>query len=63
MQTISNIRTANPAPPTTFQMGIPSAFEGVILKLLAKAPEGRYQSAGDMLKELERIGRLNGEKV
>jgi len=63
VETIANIRNAEPARPNTFQMGIPSSFEGVILKLLTKAPEGRYQSATEMLKELERVGRLNGEKV
>lgn len=63
VQTIGNIRSAEPAKPSTAQIGIPSSFEGVILKLLEKAPEGRYQSAGELLKELDRIGRLNGEKL
>jgi hypothetical protein len=44
-------------------MSIPSAFEGLVLKLLAKKPEDRYQTATEVLKELERIGKFNGAKM
>ena len=60
VETITKIRTAEPAAPKTFQMGIPSSFEGAILKLLAKQPDERYLTAGELVKDLERIGRLNG---
>jgi serine/threonine-protein kinase len=60
VETISKIRSAEPAKPTTFQMGIPGQFEGVVLKLMAKQPDGRYPSAGDLVKELERIGKFSG---
>jgi serine/threonine protein kinase len=62
VETITKIRTATPLAPSTFQLGIPPAFEGVILKLLAKRPEERYQSATEMLAELDRIGKMNGVK-
>ena len=45
---------------TRFQMSIPGLFEGAVLKLLAKLPEQRYQSATEMLAELERIGKFQG---
>jgi hypothetical protein len=32
------------------------------LMLLAKRPEDRFQSASDLLKELERIGKFNNLK-
>jgi hypothetical protein len=60
VETITKIRNAEPAKPTTFQMGIPGLFEGVVLKLLAKRPEERFQTAGELVKELERIGKYNG---
>jgi serine/threonine protein kinase len=60
IETITRIRTAEPTPPRTFQIGIPSAFEGAIVKLLAKRPEDRYQSASELVKDLERIGKFNG---
>jgi hypothetical protein len=41
-------------------MSIPGQFEGVVMKLLAKRPEERYQSAAELLAELERLGRFNG---
>jgi serine/threonine protein kinase len=62
VETITKIRTATPLAPSTFQLGIPPAFEGVILKLLAKRPEERYQSATEMLAELDRVGKMNGVK-
>lgn len=63
VETITKIRSAEPAKPTTFQMGIPGLFEGVILKLLAKRPEDRFQTAKELVKELERIGKYNGVTV
>jgi serine/threonine protein kinase len=63
VEKISKIRTELPVKPTKYQMSIPSGFEGIVLKLLAKRPEARYQSATDLLKELERVGKLNGVTV
>jgi serine/threonine protein kinase len=58
VDTIANIRKADPVKPTKYQMSIPGLFEGVVLKLLAKAPDDRYQSASELLAELERIGKF-----
>jgi serine/threonine-protein kinase len=63
VEKITRIRQEAPVKPSKSQMSIPSAFEGVVLKLLAKRPEERYQTAEAMLKDLERVGRLNGVTV
>lgn len=60
IETITNLRTADPAKPSAFQMGIPSSFEGAVLKLLAKKPAERYQTADELVADLERIGKLAG---
>ena len=54
VEKISRIRQTEPDKPTKFQMSIPGQFEGVVLKLLAKRPKDRYQTARDLLKELTR---------
>jgi serine/threonine-protein kinase len=63
VEQIAKIRQNEPVKPTKYQMSVPSAFEGLVLKLLAKKPEERYQTATEMLKELERIGKFNGVKM
>ncbi len=63
VETITKVRTVEPIDPSNFQMGIPSAFEGLVMKMLAKSPSARYQTANDVVTELERIGRFNGEAV
>jgi serine/threonine protein kinase len=63
VETILKIRSETPVAPTKYQMSIPSGFEGIILKLLAKKPEDRFQRAAELLKELERVGKLNGVTV
>jgi serine/threonine protein kinase len=63
VEKITRIRQTEPEKPTKFQMSIPSRFEGVVLKLLAKDPDDRHQTAGDLLAELERVGKLQGVTV
>ena len=63
VEKVTRIRQDEPVRPTQYQMSVPSAFEGVVLRLLAKRPEERYQTAGEMLAELERVGKFQGVKV
>jgi serine/threonine protein kinase len=60
VEKITRIRQTEPEKPTRFQMSIPSRFEGVVLRMLAKKPEDRYQTAGDLLAELERVRKPQG---
>ena len=60
VETITKIRNAEPLKPSTFQLGIPPAFEGAVLKLLAKRPDDRFQTAGEAVAEFERIGKYHG---
>ncbi len=63
VEKITRIRQTAQEKPSKFQMGIPSQFEAVVMKLLAKSPDDRYQTATDLLKELTRIGRFAGVNV
>jgi serine/threonine protein kinase len=59
-ETIAKIRSAEPEKPKKFQLAIPDLFEGTVLKMLAKRPEERFQTAGEMLSQLERVARFSG---
>jgi serine/threonine protein kinase len=63
VEKITKIRQSDPEKPTKFQMSIPARFEQVVLKLLAKAPDDRYQTATELLKELDKVGRMSGVTV
>lgn len=60
VEKIARIRQDEPVKPTRYQLSIPSRFEGVILRLLAKDPAQRYQTADELLKELEWVGKTHG---
>lgn len=60
VETIQKIRGEVPVKPKKFQMAVPDLFEGAVLKMLAKRPEDRYQTAGDLIKDLERVGKYQG---
>ena len=48
-------------PPSLVNPEIPAALEAILLRTLAKAPEDRYQSAGELASDLRRF--LNDEPV
>jgi serine/threonine-protein kinase len=63
VETITKIRKADPEKPKRFQMAIPDLFEGTVLRMLAKRQDDRYQSAADMLKDLERLAKYQGVQL
>jgi hypothetical protein len=60
---ISQIRSAQPENPQKYQMSVPALFQGTILKLLAKRPEERFQTATELLADLQRVGKFAGVSV
>jgi serine/threonine-protein kinase len=57
------IREAEPVPPTRHQPSIPAAFEAIVVKLLQKKPEDRYQTAAAVLKDFEGLAAAQGVAV
>jgi serine/threonine protein kinase len=60
---VTRIRQTPPERPKKYQLSIPDQFEGVVLKLLAKRPDDRYQTAAELLREVERVGKFAGVSV
>ena len=44
-----------PPPPRTLNPNLPPALEAMLLRALAKDPAARYQSAGEMAEDVERV--------
>jgi serine/threonine protein kinase len=59
-EVILKIRDAEPEKPKKYQMGVPDMFQGVVLKLLAKQPAARFQTAKELLADLDRVGKFSG---
>lgn len=57
---VTKIRQAEPPKPTKYQMATPHRFESIVLKMMAKEPDNRYQTPAQLVKDLEQIGRLEG---
>lgn len=58
---LDNILRAQPAKPSTIRRQINDEVETIVLKCLSKERERRYQSAGELARDLRRY--LNGEPV
>jgi len=56
---VRNIRDTQPKDPKSFQLSINDGFRDVVMHLLQKRPEDRYQTPDDMLVQLERIAKYN----
>lgn len=59
-ETITKIRREKPEVPKKYQLAIPEAFQGVVLQMLAKRPEDRYQTIIEVRRELERVLKYQG---
>jgi serine/threonine protein kinase len=53
---------AAPAPPRNFQLSVQGHFEGIVLKMISKLPDDRYENPARLLAELDRVGKFNGLK-
>ncbi len=54
-RTIYRVLHEEPAPPSSLRAGIPPGWDRVTRKLLAKSPEARYPTAGELLLDLDRL--------
>lgn len=63
VEKITKIRNEAPVPPRKYQLAIPDQCQALVLKLLAKRPEERYQTATELLRDLSRLAKLNGLNV
>lgn len=62
-ETISAILSKEPEPLTNFQKNIPSGINYLIHKCLEKNKEQRYQSASELLVELQNIKENKNQRV
>jgi serine/threonine protein kinase len=55
MSILETVRECRVPPPTTINDRVPEKLERVVMKALERDPEVRYQDAGEMLRDLERV--------
>ena len=56
---IQQVREAEPKSPKEYQLSVNDQFQDVVMQLLAKRPDDRYETPRDLLKDLDRIGMFN----
>ena len=56
---VDKIRGEEPPRPKEFQLAIPEAVQGMVMRALSKRTDVRFQTAVEVLKELERIAKIH----
>ena len=56
---VRNVREQVPESPKKFQLSINELFGDLVMRLLEKRPEDRYQTPSALIKDLNRIGQFN----
>jgi pSer/pThr/pTyr-binding forkhead associated (FHA) protein len=62
-EVLTLIREGKVVKPSKLQPGIPPSFERAVLKMMARRPEERFQTAEEMLAVVEPIAEENGIKM
>lgn len=60
VETILKIQIEEPVKPTQYHLSIPSLFEDVVVRMLAKRPEDRFQTPTSLLKDLDHVAKYQG---
>jgi serine/threonine protein kinase len=63
VETIHKIRQTEPAKPKKYQLAIPDLFEGVVMRMLEKRQDDRFQTPAELLTDLERVAKYQGVSV
>jgi len=63
VETIAQIRQADPVPPKKSQLSIPDKFQDVVMLMLSKRPEMRYQTPAQAARALEQVAKFQGMSV
>lgn len=53
---VKNVREQVPDSPKKYQLAINDLFSDLVMRLVEKRPEDRYQTPGALIKDLDRIG-------
>ena len=61
LETLEQVKTTEPVPPSRLVPGLPRDIETIALKCLQKVPEKRYDSAAALSEDLRRF--LGGEPI
>ncbi len=61
LRVIHDHLTRVPAPPRTVTPNLPAAFSDIIMHLLEKEPDSRYQTAEGVIYDLERVPTSGGQ--
>ncbi|MDG1874800.1 MAG: serine/threonine-protein kinase [Mariniblastus sp.] len=56
---VRNVREESPEPPKKYQLSVNEMFQDVVMTLIAKDPEERFETPAKLIKELLRIGKFN----
>ena len=57
METLEKVRAGEVVAPSSVNPEVPPALDALLLKALAREPDGRYASVSEMLRELEAVLR------
>ncbi len=63
VETIALIRQADPVPPKKYQLAIPDKLQDVVMLMLSKRPEMRYQTPAQAARALEQVAKYQGVAI
>jgi serine/threonine protein kinase len=61
--TINQIRYGEPVKPKKYQLAIWEPFQDVVMAMMAKRPEDRFDTATGLLHQLEQVAKFQGIKI